>query len=974
MKPSSIVWLVVLVGFGALWPTVARATHVRAGEITTRRISLTSPTYEITLTAYFDEVGGKTAASLQNDVQYFCFGDGITEKVPRLLPIRSIGFGGKTSVNIYRVVHTYSGPGTYQIIALIENRNKGTNNIPGADGKAFSIRTMLTVNASLGLNASPVLTNPPLDSARTGQKFCHNPAAFDPDGDSLAYRMAVPLTGSPSLPCRQLDPGYIDPARGLDPAAQNEAVTGPATLTINAKTGDMCWDAPTIAGQYNIAFIVEEWRDGVLIAEITRDMQIIVTESRNKRPLIVAPTYKCVQAGTLINELITATDPDNNRVILTAFGGVFNRTPDGIQYNPPIIATPYASFTTVAQPQPQPATGVFRWQTDCAHIRTEEYDVVFKVNDVPPGTETTLVSNATFQIKVIGPSPKNLTAKPTADATGRAILLNWTPYTCVPPATATSVGSTSIVIYRRTGCSNLNLGECQTGLPTGSGYVEIGRVPATTSSFLDNKNLQRGVQYSYRILALYPLPAGGSSVISSEVCLGLPLQTPVLVNVTVDSTSQQRGQITVRWTRPIGLSPGDLTGPFQYRVFRATGLAGVDFVQIASINTNLTTAPDTIYVDRGSSATALNTEANAYRYRVDFFFTDPATRQFTRVDGTDPGSSPRLATLSAFRQIQLTWQTNTPWSNDNQRHRIYRSRSGVRGPFNIIAEVPVTSQPYRYTDTGADTFAADGITSLSLLNADSTYCYRVETVGRYTNGAPYPVDLLRNFSQITCANPSDTTKPCPPALLLDLLDCATLNDKSFCNQPSFTNRLNWTYPVKVNGTDCDQRIVSYKIYFNRYQNNDPFVPVGTVLAPTISFNHTNLTTVAGCYYVTAISRNGLESQPSNRVCKDICPLFKLPNVLTPNGDGKNDLFKPLDCPAFVLSAETIIVNRYGNTVFEGNDPNINWNGTTTNGQALPSGLYYYQVTVRFAGLDPNAPPLVLKGWVDLIREAGQNGG
>ena len=37
--------------FGAvLWPTASQATHVRAGEITTRRLPGTSLTYEITFT------------------------------------------------------------------------------------------------------------------------------------------------------------------------------------------------------------------------------------------------------------------------------------------------------------------------------------------------------------------------------------------------------------------------------------------------------------------------------------------------------------------------------------------------------------------------------------------------------------------------------------------------------------------------------------------------------------------------------------------------------------------------------------------------------------------------------------------------------------------------------------------------------------------------------------------------------------
>ena len=53
---------------------------------------------------------------------------------------------------------------------------------------------------ALGLNATPVLLNPPLDSARTFQKFCHNPVAFDIDGDSIAYRMAIPQEATARLP------------------------------------------------------------------------------------------------------------------------------------------------------------------------------------------------------------------------------------------------------------------------------------------------------------------------------------------------------------------------------------------------------------------------------------------------------------------------------------------------------------------------------------------------------------------------------------------------------------------------------------------------------------------------------------------------------------------------------------------------------------------------------------------------------
>ena len=74
----------------------------------------------------------------------------------------------------------------------------------------------------------------------------------------------------------------------------------------------------------------------------------------------------------------------------------------------------------------------------------------------------------------------------------------------------------------------------------------------------------------------------------------------------------------------MGLKPGDLGAPYQYRLLRATGQGGTAFTPVASINTALSpTAADTVFVDKGSSASALNTLANAYTYRLEFYYTAP---------------------------------------------------------------------------------------------------------------------------------------------------------------------------------------------------------------------------------------------------------------------------------------------------------------------------------------------------------------
>ena len=197
------------------------------------------------------------------------------------------------------------------------------------------------------------------------------------------------------------------------------------------------------------------------------------------------------------------------------------------------------------------------------------------------------------------------------------------------------------------------------------------------------------MSYAYRTVVEYrdrngEFINGGLSAASAQACLELPLLVPVMTQVTVDSTAETRGQLTVRWSRPVGLQAGDLGGPYQYRLQRATGLDGSAYQPIATINTTLGVNPDTVYVDKGSSVSALNTVANAYRYRVEFYYTS-AGGVLTRLDAAEPAASVRLGAVPANQQISLSWQTNTPWSNDNQTHRIFRSRTG---PTDRLTSLP----------------------------------------------------------------------------------------------------------------------------------------------------------------------------------------------------------------------------------------------------------------------------------------------
>ncbi len=75
-----------------------------------------------------------------------------------------------------------------------------------------------------------------------------------------------------------------------------------------------------------------------------------------------------------------------------------------------------------------------------------------------------------------------------------------------------------------------------------------------------------------------------------------------------------------------------------------------------------------------------------------------------------------------------------------------------------------------------------------------------------------------------------------------------------------------------------------------------------------------------------------------------CSQIRFPNVFTPNGDQKNDLFIPEYTEIYLY--KLLIFNRWGQELFRSNDPMAGWNGRF-NGQECQSGTYYYSATYQF---------------------------
>jgi gliding motility-associated-like protein len=73
--------------------------------------------------------------------------------------------------------------------------------------------------------------------------------------------------------------------------------------------------------------------------------------------------------------------------------------------------------------------------------------------------------------------------------------------------------------------------------------------------------------------------------------------------------------------------------------------------------------------------------------------------------------------------------------------------------------------------------------------------------------------------------------------------------------------------------------------------------------------------------------------------------FSLPNAFTPNGDNNNDAFCLQGWNECTSDFRILIFDRWGEKVFESNDPSFCWDGIFR-GQPLNSGVFVYVVHVK----------------------------
>lgn len=845
----------------------ANATHYRAGDIVYEHVD--GLTYKVTVTSCTN-----TLSTADSDSIFIDWGDGTSERIPR---VNIVTIAGNNQLNDYVGFHTYAGPDAYEVCAWDQNRVAGITNINSSSQIAFSVQALIVISPFIGNNSSPILLNPAKDRACVNRLFIHNPAAYETEGDSLVYEM-LPSTGN------ECD---------VIPLYEFPHLAGGGIMSVNAQTGDLVWDVPQLQGLYNVAIRIYEYREGVLVGYITRDVHIDVGLCNNNPPVIAPIADTCVNAGDVLNSNVSATDVDDHNMNLDAFGGPF-------QVNQP------AQFN-VTTDQNGFIQGQFSWATDCEHVIAGLYHVSFEANDLnDPGADIPLSDVEGFSIRIVAPAPTGLTVTPAANNMD----ISWDPSVCA--------NASGYKIYRREGSYGFTPSHCETGVPAYTGYTLVGTTSGHASTiFTDQIGLAYGEEYCYMIVACFP--DGAESYASDEVCNGLSLELPVITNVSVGETDVAAGVDTVRWVHPLELDVQQWGPPYQYELYAGSGFTGNGALIFTSPTENDFNQLPTEYLN-----TSINTLNEPHHYRIRFFSNGVVVGDATLA------SSVFVAAAPSDNAVTLTWSENVPWTNTV--YEVYREDAGS---LTLLGTTPEQT----WVDTG-------------LLNGVS-YCYVVKSTGAYSD--PLLPSPLENWSQEVCAVPVDLTPPCPPEL--------TVN--SDCEYGE--NELLWTNPNNF----CADDVVAYQVYFTPVEG-EPFQLISTIpnSTDTTLFHGVN-GSVAGCYYVTATDTFDNQSLALDTVCVDNCPIYVLPNVFSPNGDGVNDYFKPFPY-RHVEDIQLYVYNRWGKEVFSTTDPDILWDGTSVEtGEPVSDGVYYYTCTVftvRLSGIEP----INLTGYVQVFNERNPN--
>ena len=295
-------WLVTAAIFVAslFFANTATASHAVGADLT--YTCLGNNTYSFTLTFYRDCSGIAAPTSFTASVNNGC---GIAAQTFTLSPVGAcveitpLCPTGTSTCNggaiqgvtqcFYSGIYTFPAGTTCTnwTISASECCRNNVSTITNSPNFDLYVQATMNVNPSV-CNSSPDFTQPPVPYVCAGQSFTYNHGVIDIEGDSLDYTPIAPQDGP--------YPGTnINYAGGFSAIAPLTVVTPPG-FVVNPLNGQITF-TPTVVGQTSVvAILVREYRNGVLISTVRRDVQIIVLNCGANQTPQLAPATNVIGA------------------------------------------------------------------------------------------------------------------------------------------------------------------------------------------------------------------------------------------------------------------------------------------------------------------------------------------------------------------------------------------------------------------------------------------------------------------------------------------------------------------------------------------------------------------------------------------------------------------------------------------------------------------------------------------------------
>lgn len=289
----------------------ASATHIVGGELVYTYLG--SNQYEVTLVVYRDCFGGQAAFDDPAAVGVFDFGNSLVQNLNFDLDSVVIIQGTINSSCVTAPSDVCTEAGYYTEIVTLPPviggytlayqrccMNGVVQNVfsPGDVGATY-VATIPGSNSSPD-NSSPIWNQLPPLYVCANLPFEFDHSAVDVDGDSLVYSLCTPFEGASTVapsPDPPASPPYTDiPWQAA--YSVTDMLGGPVPFTINSVTGEI-GATPDAQGSFVVGLCVQEYRNGILLGETTRAIQLNVVNCQ--APVALPDDVNEISPGSFIN-------------------------------------------------------------------------------------------------------------------------------------------------------------------------------------------------------------------------------------------------------------------------------------------------------------------------------------------------------------------------------------------------------------------------------------------------------------------------------------------------------------------------------------------------------------------------------------------------------------------------------------------------------------------------------------------------